>query len=68
MTDRHIGYLVTLEEAIREDDAEDLIKAMKLLKGVLTVEPIGNDITHQMAKRRAISELTDKLWKVLYPK
>lgn len=40
MTDRHIGYIVTLEEEIREDDAESTINALSHIKGVLNVSPV----------------------------
>ena len=39
MTDRHDGYLVILEKAIREDDAEPTITALEQIRGVLKVEP-----------------------------
>lgn len=40
MTDRHAGYLITLEEDVRSDDAESIINALRMVKGVLHVEPI----------------------------
>ena len=35
MTDRHCGYIITLENDIREDDAEATINALRMIKGVL---------------------------------
>jgi len=40
MTDRHSGYVVVLEEDLRSDDAEATLTALRMTKGVLTVEPI----------------------------
>ena len=40
MTDRHAGYLVTLDEDLRSDDAEEILTALRMVKGVLAVEPI----------------------------
>ncbi len=40
MTDRHLGYIITLEKGIREDDAEKTIEALKMIKGVIGVSPI----------------------------
>lgn len=66
MTDRHAGYVVVLKEDLREDDAQALIDALKMLKGVLTVEPIisGPDII--ISTHRAKAEIERKLWKVLH--
>jgi len=65
MTDRHAGYLVILDGPIREDDAEALIKAIKMFKGVIKVEPVTEDIQLQLAIARAKNELEIKLWSVL---
>jgi len=67
MTDRHAGYIVVLEEPIREDDAQGIIDAIQLIKGVLEVKPIENNYEIQMATLQARSELASKMWKVLYP-
>jgi len=41
MTDRHAGYIVVLAENIREDDAEEgVLNAIRMLKGVVSVEPV----------------------------
>lgn len=39
MTDRYSGFFVTLKDDIRKDDADDIIKALSMVKGVLTVQP-----------------------------
>jgi len=41
MTDRHAGYLVVLDRDIREDDAEEgVLNAIRMIKGVVSVEPV----------------------------
>lgn len=67
MTDRYNTLTVALDRDIREDDAEHLIAAIKMLKGVLAVE--GNLADHDawLAEHRIRRDLSDKLWAVLYP-
>jgi len=38
MTDRLKGILVTFEKDIREDDAEKILTAIKMIRGVLSVK------------------------------
>ena len=41
MTDRHSGYLVVLAEDIREDDTgESTLAALRMIRGVQSVEPV----------------------------
>jgi hypothetical protein len=69
MTDRHAGYVVTLAKDIREDDAEAIITALRMIKGVHSVEPVISDqwiehIAHERAYdevRTALFELLDRL-------
>lgn len=65
MTDRHCGYVVTLDKDIREDDAEAIISAMMMLRGVLTVEPVTADPGTMIAESRARRFFADKLCAVL---
>lgn len=67
MTDRHAGYLITLERDIREDDAEATIAALRQVKGVLTVQPVPFDTTLAMAEDRAKHEIGLKLITLLRP-
>ena len=53
MTDREVGYIVTLETSIREDDAEDIKTAISMIKGVLSIKPIVEDINLYIAKTPA---------------
>ena len=40
VTQRHAGYLVVLGEDIREDDAQRVLHALGMVKGVIRVTPI----------------------------
>lgn len=65
MTDRHNGYLVILKNPIREDDAGNIIKAIGLIKGVISVKPMINNWESSIALERARRELTSKLFRIL---
>lgn len=68
MTDR-INYLtVALDHDIRDDDIQPLIQAIKLLRGVLTVESNVADPSDWLAEERARREIGQKLLDVVYPK
>lgn len=58
MTDRHMGYVVTLTEDIREDDAERIVLALQMVKGVLSVRPLVKDYTSHI-----VSERRDTAWR-----
>lgn len=57
MTDRHAAYIVALDHDIREDDAEAVINALKMVKGVLSVMPLVADVQLHIAEQRARNEL-----------
>ncbi len=40
MTARHCAYVVTLDRDIREDDAEPIIEAIRMIRFVAKVEPV----------------------------
>ena len=67
MTDRHVGYVVTLDGAVREDDAEAILTAMKMIKGVASVDPVIDDPKIQIAKSAAHSEWERKIIGLVYP-
>lgn len=68
MTDRYNYLTVVLEQDIRSDDAEPLIQAISMLRGVVKVEPHVANPDNYMAEERARRELGEKLWAILYPK
>jgi hypothetical protein len=53
MTDRLYGCVVAFERDIREDDAEPLLAAIRMLRGVLSVTPHVADHAAWMAEERA---------------
>ncbi len=57
MTDRHAAYLVILDKDLREDDAEPVLNALGMVKGVTSVEPVQGDMALQIATQRARREL-----------
>lgn len=68
MTDRVSGLYVILEQDIREDDVEELVQAIRLLRGVLTVETHVADFEEAIAQARVRSELIRELWDALNKK
>lgn len=64
MTDRHAGYLVTLTEDIREDDAEFTLNALKMIRGVRSVRPIISSHALAMAQDRRDRSWQDALRKL----
>lgn len=65
MTDRYHSLLVTLGDDIRSDDAEQLINAIKMLRGVAAVDGNVADFTTMAAYQRAKYELRHDLFKIL---
>jgi hypothetical protein len=67
MTDRLKGFIVTLEEDLRTDDAEPVLNAIRTLRGVQSVTPMVTEPGDYMARQRVRLELTQQLWDVLHP-
>ena len=65
MTDRYNAVVVTFDREIREDDAEHLINAIRMLKGVVDVTPNVSDINSHIAESKVKRELADKLYSIL---
>jgi hypothetical protein len=69
VTDRHAGYVVVLDHDIREDDAETILSAIRMVKGVQDVVPIVSDFAVHIAESRARTEyaqvLMDSIKRVL---
>lgn len=68
MTDRLAGFVVTLEQDLRDDDAQATIAAIRQIKGVISVEPVlgGPDI--HIAEERARLNITTRLYDALRKK
>ena len=65
MSDRYNYLTVALERDLKDEDAQDLIKAIECLRGVLKVEPNVANSGDWLAETRVRRELVDKLWNVL---
>lgn len=67
MTNRYNALVVVLEHEIREDDAEALLSAIRMIKGVKTVRGHVADMESHIAYERARHDLGQKLLDVVYP-
>lgn len=65
MTDRLKGVYVAFNEDYREDDAEQILAAIRMIRGVAAVTPMVTDSTDWIARVRVKAELTDKIWDAL---
>lgn len=65
MTQRLKGVTVTFDRDIREDDAEALLTAIRMIKGVADVSPIEATSDDWMARQRVRQEIAESfhaLW------
>jgi hypothetical protein len=65
MTDRYNALTVILEVDTRDDDAEALINAIRMIRGVASVQPHIASYEHHMAEERAKLDLRKRLWEAL---
>jgi hypothetical protein len=65
MTDRIKGFTVTLEKDIRIDDFEAILNAVKMIKGVASVEPSIATPDDHINRERIKMEVYDKMRKVI---
>jgi len=68
MTDRYHALTVVLDRDIREDDAEPILAAIQMIKGVQSVTPHVADLGEHVARERIRIEIGQKIWNILYPK
>ena len=62
MTDRFSGFVVALERNLRDDDAQGTIEAIRMIKGVVDVQPIIAEPGAEVEAMRIKIELRDKLF------
>lgn len=67
MTERYMALTVILDKDIREDDAQWIINAIKMVKHVKDVKPEVSNLELDVAMSRVRSELEEKIFKVLRP-
>ncbi len=65
MTDRYIGFLVTLEKEMRCDDAESIITALKMVKGVSSVKPYVANLEDYLLYEKGKNEIRIKVMEFL---
>ena len=65
MTERLKGVYVAFDKDIREDDAEYIINAIKMIKGVKNVEGILTSPDDWIVRSRVNNEVREKLYKVI---
>lgn len=62
MTDRYCGFMVTLSNDTREDDAEAIQTALRMVQGVASVDPVvSNPGAAAMADMQIRSKLSGEL-------
>lgn len=54
MTDRFKGFLITLDKEIREDDAQPILEALKMIRGVFQVKPYINGAEDWMMYEKGV--------------
>ena len=65
MTDRIHSVTVVFKENMRVDDAEATLNAIRMIKGVISVEGNVADATSHMAESRARMDLRAKLFNAI---
>lgn len=65
MTGRHAGYIVTLADDIREDDAEHILTALRMISGVVSVKPVTADMGMVVARERVHADVREKILRLL---
>lgn len=66
MTDRYKQLIVVLDHDIRGDDAQPLIEAIKMLRGVIAVHPDLANANDLWAEDRARDQLLQQIRNALY--
>lgn len=61
MTDRYNALIVVLDREIRDDDAEPLIEAIKMMKGVQDVTGNISDINSYVVESRVKRDIMVKI-------
>ena len=65
MTDTLKGLVVSLNHDIREDDAEDIIQAIRMVKGVANVAPLVSEAGDWVVAERSRREMRERVEKAL---
>lgn len=65
MTARIKGFKIALAQDIREDDAEHIITALKMIKGVVGVTPLEDSPEDYIQAIRIKAKVRDKLYDLI---
>jgi len=65
MTDRYVGFIVSLEKPIRDDDAEGIQEAIKMIKGVVSIKPVVADAEYFIAREQVKANIKERLYLAL---
>lgn len=65
MTDRIKGFVVTLEQDMRDDDVQSVVDAIGMIRGVASCSPSVADIDDHMNRTRIRLEMRAKVLKAL---
>lgn len=64
MSDRINSFLVVLEENLKDEDAEEIAKAVRILRGVLkvTLNKVDSPLIEQIQSTRIINDIQKLIW------
>lgn len=65
MSDRYNGFVVVFENPIKDEDSENIKSLLLAIKGVISVEPVVDDISSICARSQVRRDLTKKIWEAL---
>lgn len=65
MTDRVSAFTVVLADNIREDEVEEIVTALSMVRGVIDVTEHIVNPGYYIAETRIRSELKQKLWEII---
>lgn len=65
MTTKIKGFQVALDMNYREDDVEFIVNAIKMIKGVISVDPIEAEFSDYVEIVRVKQEMREKLYDLI---
>jgi hypothetical protein len=68
MSDRIKGFVVTLEKDIRDDDADEVKRAIAMIKGVASVDSSVANADDHINRMQIRTEIANNIFSALYPK
>ena len=67
MGERFAGVVVTFEKDVHEDDIEHRLNAIRMIRGVLSVETVRGDPSAHIEAERTRHKLWETVRKALFP-